>query len=134
MSYLAIPNGPWSPTIAYAAKDVDLKTVAATTITTTRADLGRFVVISAWVLCKTVSGLVTAATVSIGQNSATYNDIVGAGAIAAALSVANLYVPLTLVAAPISVPASTAIKGNVTIGAVATAMTGDFWVVGFYAG
>ena len=76
-----------------------------------------------------VSGFVSAATLSVGTNAATYNNIVPATATTGLNTVDQTWPILVVPLAP-AVASGTGIRVNVTVASVATTLTADVWVLG----
>lgn len=110
---------------------IDATATGATTLFTTRAGSARFYPTYAHVKLATVSGFVAAAALSIGSNSATFDNISVITALTG-LSTANDFFRTILNAIPSSIAASTDVKANVTTAAIATTYTVDVFLVGFY--
>ena len=76
------------------------------------------------------SSITVVAALSIGQNSATYNDIVVATTLTGFNALDQIY-RMSPSGVFVSVPSSTAIKLNITVGATATTMTFDAIIHGY---
>lgn len=113
---------------------VNAKTVAATKIDTTRSSTRRFIPRYAIVYCRSASAITVPATISIGTNSATYDNILPATALTGVTAAQN-YLHIPLGAAAISgIAASTDIYVNVSTAATGTSQTLDVLLVGIYRG
>lgn len=116
----------------FIVKGINAKNTGATIIGTTRSANGLFFPIFAIFHVATANTIITPATISLGTNSATYNNILAASAMTGLTAQDTmLQFPLgTAAIAPIAV--STGIYANITSGATATAMTMDITIFGFY--
>lgn len=117
--------------IRKTATGIDATAVAATTIFTTEASR-TFVVTDVIFRITAATGFISAATASIGTNASTYNDILTATALTGVSAVNNFIKPPVGAAVLPAVPASTALKVNITVGAVATGLTLAVDVFGYY--
>lgn len=115
----------------YSLSGIDGKSTGQTTIFTTESTWGDFYITDVVFIATSLSALITPSTVSVGANGSA-NDVITA-AILTGLSSATLFHPLSILANPVFVPASTAVKVNVTLGAIATTYTLKAVVTGFYA-
>ena len=102
---------------------VDGKTAAQTTIWTPTADS---ILVALVFVPRTVTGLVSASTVTVGTAGAGWNQIVTALVLG---SVADVALPATILAAGVLCLAGTAVKVNVSVVAVGTAYTFDVYAV-----
>lgn len=75
------------------------------------------------------SGFVSAATLSVGTNAATYNNIIPGTALTGFNTADQLWGVLVPPLA-VAVSAGTGIRVNVTVAAVATTLTSDVWILG----
>jgi hypothetical protein len=117
-----------TPTILSITTGINLKTVAATTLYTVPASR-KAVITEAIVHVTAATTYTVGATVSVGQNSATYNDIIPATAL---LALAADNADELLDTNPfVVVAASTAIKMDVSVGATATTATAQVILIGF---
>lgn len=103
---------------------------AASLIDTTENNARRFYPLLVICQAANVSGLVSVATVNIGTNAATYNDI--ATIVLTGVNATNKYLPVSMAAALSSVAPNTGIYVNVTGIAVATTYTLNVHILGFY--
>jgi len=113
-------------------KGLDAATMASTQIYTTLNGTQRFYPTDIVIAGKTVTTFVAVATLSIGTNSATYNNILTAQALTG-VTAANKMLRFSLALTAIdSIPPNTAIFANVSVAALAAAYTVDVYVVGYY--
>lgn len=115
------------------ATGIDGKTLGSTLIQTTAPGL-RFVPTVINMELTTVSGFVSAPSVSIGTNSTDYNNLLSITSLSF-VDTANEFVVYNIedvVASPFSIAASTGIYLKVTTAAVGTTYTMRATVLGFY--
>lgn len=118
--------------IQYTVSGIDLKAAAATLIFTT-ANIGkRFRPRKVTVECTAANTFAVACTLSVGQNSATYNDVLAASAITGVLAVNTMLAFNTDLVAIVTVAPNTGVYVKVTVGATATTATGRVTVFGEY--
>lgn len=119
-------------TIRFSATGINAKNTGATTIGTTPNNGKQFIVTRVIVECTAASAISVAPVVSVGQNSASYNDIATAvAALVVGANTVNIAAPLAGVA--VSVAPNTAIKANVSVAATGTSQTLNVHVEGFYS-
>src|SRR5258707_969924 len=121
-------NAMVAPGILSITTGINLKNTGATTLYTNAT--GKKVVITQIIVRVTAASVYTvAAQVSVGQNSATYNDIL-ANVILNSLAVDAIDI-LTPAVANLAVAPAPAIKLIVNPGATATTATGSVVLIGF---
>lgn len=125
MAYKSAPN-----LVAITKNGIDGKTTGATVIGTTDPKM-RFVPLYVSAEPTGVSGLVTVSSLSVGTNSATFNNILVATALTGAIT-ANFLVNTPITALSPSVVPGTSISVNITVGAVGTTYNLRVSVIGFY--
>ncbi len=82
---------------------------------------------------KTVTGFVTVASLSVGSNSASFNNVMAIAALGTASTVDSLVAQTSLVILPVAVDLTTSgLQYKVTTPAVATTMTVDIHVRGHF--
>lgn len=111
--------------------NLDATASATTTLFTTLNGTQGFYPTRAYAHPRTITTFVAVPTLSIGQNSATYNDIVTATALTGLNSTA-LFIPLVMAVPSVVVAVNTPIKVVVTVGALAAAYRVDIHLFGFY--
>lgn len=107
------------------------KTTGATLMGTTENGPLTFIPMFASIHCTNGTAITITPTLSIGTNSTSFNNIVPA-TLLSVLSAAGVFTNPTLAASGAAVPANTSISVNITIGAVATTMTIDIHLFGYY--
>lgn len=124
------------PLAVYSITGIDGTVLnGTTTIFTTDASSGRFYPVSIVCECTSTSGFVVVASVSVGTNSTSFNNILAITALTGA-SAANLYAvaaPTGIIAGGGSVAAGTAVVLKVTTAATATTYVIKAVIAGFYA-
>jgi hypothetical protein len=111
---------------------IDAKTTGATKIATTENGSQRFIPKTVIIELTAATAVTVVATLSVGTNSATYNNILAATALTG-LSALNNIVMIHLPATAISsIAPNTDIYVNVTIGATATTANIRVDVDGYY--
>lgn len=122
-------NATGTVNILSVTTGIDLKTVAATLLYT--VPTGRKAIVTQIVIHATLATTVTVpAAASVGQNAASYNDIVAITTFTG-LNITDQVYTEDPTAVYVSVPASTGIYLNVTTGATATALTAEIILIGF---
>lgn len=116
--------------IRYTVTGIDAKTVANTAILTTPAGAGNFHVALVIVEMTAANSLTVGATISVGTNSATFNNIIPA---TVGQIVLNAYAALMPVAGTVSVPPGTLVNARVSVGATGTSGTVSVTVIGYYS-
>jgi hypothetical protein len=111
---------------AAIGRNIDGKTIADTTLV---KGVSEFIPSKIHFVCKTVTGFVSAPTVSVGTNSPNFNNIVTAAALTG-LSTIDLVLPGILAGLPVIVRINDTIKARVSIVGVATTLTFDVFVEG----
>jgi hypothetical protein len=114
--------------VAYSVTGVNAKSTGATTIFTTEGE--RFHPLFVVAEITAASALTIGATVSVGTNSTSFNNIMAASVTGTTL---NNMLPNALSALTDSVAPGTAVKVNVSVGAVGTSGTMSVTVIGFYS-
>lgn len=109
---------------------VNAKTTGATVIFTTES-VSNFYVTGVTVESTSATAITVPATLSVGTNAATYNNILAAGAMTS-LTAANLFSMLLPTVASVVVAASTAINVNISVAATGTSQTLTVGVQGYY--
>jgi hypothetical protein len=109
--------------------NVNLKTVANTTVYTTPSGQGNFHILMVVTEVTAATSFTVGATLSLGTNGASYNNIIASFTSQTAL---NANTPTVPAAGAVSVPPSTAIVANVTGGATATTATAHFSLIGYF--
>lgn len=116
--------------VRYSVSGIDAKTTGTTTLFTT--DAGRvFVPTSVMVYCSAATAITVAASISIGTNGATYDNLVAPG-ILSGLTAAGLFTIPVLTVGGTAATASTAVVLNITTAATGTSQTIEVDVIGFY--
>jgi hypothetical protein len=110
---------------------VDLKTPASTSIVTTNANGTNFFPNMVRVYCNAATGFVSAASISVGTNSTSFDNILPITALTG-LNASGKYIDIPISAATTAVPPNTAISVKVTTGATTTTQTGIVYVLGDY--
>jgi len=114
--------------VAYSVTGINAKSTGATTIFTTEGE--RFHPLFVVAEITAASALTVGATVSVGTNSASFNNIMAASVTGTTI---NNMLPNALSALTDSVAPGTAVKVNVSVGAVGTSGTMSVTVIGFYS-
>ena len=110
---------------------IDAKTTGSTLLFTTKSN-ERFYPTSITMEVTAASVIVGVCTLSIGTNSATYNNILAATALTG-MTAANKVVSMNLTSLVIdSIAASTGVYVNITVGATATTKTIKITIHGYY--
>jgi hypothetical protein len=129
-------NAGGKPLAVYAVSNIDGTVLNGTTkIFTTDASSGRFYPTSIVCECVSTSGFVVVPSVSIGTNSASYNNVLAITVLTGS-GAANLYVgstPTGIIAGGGSIPAGTDVVLKVTTAATATTFVIKAIIMGFYA-
>lgn len=112
-------------------KGVNAKNTGATLVGTTENGTARFYPVMVVFEMTVASVIAIVPTVSIGTNSATYNNILAAAALTG-MTTANSMICSSVVGAVNSVAPNTGINVNVSVGATATTATLDIHVLGYY--
>lgn len=120
------------PLAPYGVTGINAKNTGSTGIYTTETGLGRFYPVAVLFEATNTASVSIVATISVGTNASSYNNILAASGLAG-LTSNNAIITFPLTAAAVSVPASTAIVMNVTVGATATTMTVSCYLIGYYA-
>ena len=113
------------------AYGINAKNTGATLLGTTENGTQNFVPVFCILHCTGVSGLVTAASYSVGTNASSYNNFIAATA-TASIAGQNLIQNNPATAGAIVVPPNTPIYVNVPVAMVGTSMTFDIHLFGFY--
>lgn len=139
--YIIVDNTPgaavWKPfgffgVQVYSVKNIDATSTGQTLIVTPNPMYGgRFIVSSAFIQLKTVSGLTTPPIVSIGTLAGSYINIITDTALTG-LTTQNYLFPLPLNAIPFSVATNSNIYLNVSTAAVSTTYTINCIIEGIY--
>jgi hypothetical protein len=108
---------------------IDATTGGAVSLFTTENNGRRFIVVSINVVCTAANTASVGASVSIGTNSASYNNIVAIAA--TSLTSANTFLGLTIL--PVSIAPNTAVKVNITTPAIAISQSLRVDLVGYYS-
>lgn len=116
----------------YAKPAINLKTAATTTIFTTENGARRFYVTDVLLETTAATDFTVGATLSLGTNDADYNNISPAGVAVGMIDGVNALQRVLLETGFSSIPANTAVKVKITVGATATTATGKVIVRGFY--
>lgn len=103
----------------------------STVIGTTENGTERFYPIFALMELTNMSGLISVATISLGTNSSTYDNIIPA-TVLTNLNAVNKFLKLDITSATASVAANTAIRINISGVAVATTYTLKVTIIGYY--
>jgi len=111
---------------------IDGKTVANTTLFTTENGTERCYPVLAIVEATAGSVITVGPTVSIGTNSATFNNILAATSMTLVLLTNTMQVSLATGVLPSSVAANTAVTVRVSVGAVGTSQTLRVTLLGYY--
>lgn len=120
----------------FTLEGIDAKVLAATKIATTDATK-KFIITDIIVRCTAATAITVAATLSIGTNSATYNNIMAATALTGVTTAntglfSGAHGSFTLLEAGFIVAANTDIEVKVTVAATGTSQTIAVDVVGYY--
>lgn len=139
--YLLALSGTYASALAahtiarYSATGVDLKTVASAVIFTSEASLGRWITTDIIVEITASSAITVEATISVGTNAATYDDVLPAS-VQTGLTAANrfnhFYPSSAIDGVVTSVAASTGLRYNVSVAATGTSQTANIHILGFY--
>jgi hypothetical protein len=122
----------YTPTLVRTRKSgIDLKTVASTLLFTTENAGKKFIPTRANFIVTAASGLTLPATVSIGTNASSYNNILVATALTG-LVAAEKVLPTPLTTAIDRVAANTGIYANVSIAATGISGTLAVDIEGYY--
>jgi hypothetical protein len=109
---------------------IDGKTTGVTTLFTTPNDGTRFYPHAIIVEATAATGVIAVASISVGSNGASYNNILPITALTG-VSAANVVLVLP-VTTGVSIPANTDIKVSVTTGATGTTLTLKIIPIGVY--
>lgn len=126
--------GGGRPLAVYSVTGIDGTVLnGTTTIFTTDSSSGRFYPISVVCECTSTSGFVVVASVSVGTNSSSFNNILAITALTGT-GAANTYLSTaTGTTATGSIAAGTAVVLKVTTAATATTFVIKAVIAGFYA-
>lgn len=109
-----------------------MKSTGATAIQTSENGTQRFMPLQVIIECTAASAIVGAATISVGTNASSYNNLLAATALTGVTAANNMLgFNLPLVATS-SVAANTAINVNVTLAATGTSQVARVDVLGYY--
>lgn len=109
-----------------------MKSTGATAIQTSENGTQRFMPLQVIIECTAASAIVGAATISVGTNASSYNNLLAATALTGVTAANNMLgFNLPLVATS-SVAANTAINVNVTIAATGTSQVARVDILGYY--
>jgi hypothetical protein len=115
--------------IRYTVGGINIKNTGATAVLTTGAGAGNFHITQALLEVTAANTLTVGATLSVGTNSSTWNNIVPATVLGTA---ANQMTPLPPAALTLSVAPSTLINANISIAAIGVSGTASVTLIGFY--
>lgn len=110
---------------------VNMKATGATSLGVVPSGCNQFVPTAVTIVCMTADTVAVVAALSIGTNSASYNNILAISTLTG-LTTANQCFTVPLVAVATSPAAGTEIFVKVTTGATATTQTANIYVTGFY--
>lgn len=113
-------------------KTMDGKTTGTTTLFTTDNGTERFYPIITIFEITNGSAILSVGTISVGTNSATYNNIQAAAALTGLTATNNIIMFNSALSAISSVAANTAVLSNITVGFTATTATLKVTIIGFY--
>lgn len=116
-----------TPSILSITTGINLKTTGATTLYTVPAGR-KALVMRTFVVCTAATLYTVGATVDVGSNSASWNDISSANILTA--TTADTFDELIDTTPVTLAPASGTIKINITSGATATTATGTVVLIG----
>jgi hypothetical protein len=114
--------------VVYTVTGLNMKSTGATTIFTTEGE--RFHPLFCLAEITAASSLTIGASVSVGTNSSTFNNILAASVTGTTV---NNMLPNALSALTDSVAPGTAVKANISIAATGTSGTLSVSVIGFYS-
>ena len=115
------------PQIVFKSSDIDLKTVGDTTIFNPIFD---FIVTDITPYAKTLVGIIGSPVVNVGNNGATYDNIISG--ITLSTTQGNVYPYLNNADTPVMVASSGVYVRVATGDATATTNTQVFYITGFY--
>lgn len=115
-----------------SVSSINGKTTGATTIFTTENGARAFHPLIIVIECTAASAITVPLSLSIGTNSATFNNIVAITA-ATGLTATATQFPIHLAVSTAVVPANTGVSLNITTAATGTSQTIAVHIVGFYS-
>lgn len=118
--------------IHFTKTAINFKSTGATTIFTTDNGTERFYPMFLNIEMTAATLITIVGAISVGQNSASYNDILAISTLTGVTAANKMLVFNTSLAATSSIAANTDVKINVTTGFTATTATGKITLFGYY--